>query len=136
MPKRKEILEDIANLLATIKPVNLYQTNIGDNVVYWQDTDVEFSTNLVEYRDPYEEVKSVNLPLEKTLTVLISVIQVTESVFTVGCQILEDLEKAFAEFTVKEGKLFIKSNEKTVETKGKKSIKVTVKLEIMYREEL
>lgn len=134
MGKRLEILENLQAALVTVRSVNGYQTEIGSNVVYWHDTDFEYGESVLEFRDTLEEVSQINYPYEKTLTVEICAIQSTENTLTVSSQILEDLEKLINRFTVQHGKATIVSNEKTTETKGKKNLKVKIKLKIQYRE--
>jgi hypothetical protein len=134
MGKRLEILLALQADLMAIRTANGYQTEIGSNVVYWHDTDFEYGESVLEFRDTIEEMFQTNHPYEKTLTVELSAIQSTDNPLTVSSQVLEDLEKVIDRFTVQGGRATIVSNEKTTETKGKKNLKIKVKVKIIYRE--
>lgn len=134
MGKRLEILQDLQAALTEISLVNNYQTDIGSNVVYWQDTDFEYGESVLEFRDTVEETVKVNYPYEKLLTVEISVINSTNTSLLQASRILEDLEKAVNKFKVQDGRVLMLSNEKMLETKGKKNIRIKLKIKIQYRE--
>lgn len=134
MGKRLEILQDLQAALTEISLVNNYQTDIGSNVVYWQDTDFEYGESVLEFRDTVEETVQVNYPYEKLLTVEISVINSTNTSLLQASRILEDLEKAVNKFKVQDGRVLMLSNEKMLETKGKKNIRIKLKIKIQYRE--
>jgi len=134
MSKRLEILQDLEAALKEISLVNNYQTNIGNNVVYWHDTDFEYGESVLEFRDTLEETSQVNYPYEKLLAVEISVINSTNTSLVESSQILEDLEKAVNKFKVQDGRVLMLSNEKMLETKGKKNIRIKLKIKIQYRE--
>lgn len=134
MGKRLEILQDLQAALTEISLVNNYQTDIGSNVVYWQDTDFEYGESVLEFRDTVEETVQVNHPYEKLLTVEISVINSTNTSLLQASRILEDLEKAVNKFKVQDGRVLMLSNEKMLETKGKKNIRIKLKIKIQYRE--
>ena len=134
--KRLKILEDLQNALTAITLVNSYLTNIGNNVVYWQDTDFEYGESVLSFRDTIEDISQNNYPYEKTLTVEICVIQqnVDSDLLLISSKILKDLEGAINKFGVASGKANITSTEKMVETKGKKTLKIKAKVKIEYRD--
>lgn len=134
--KRLEILEDLQSRLKNITVANNYLTNIGENVVYWQDTDFEYGESVLAFKDTVEEVFQVNYPYEKVLSVEIAVYWqiVDDNLLTVSSQILKDLENCLDKFLVVRGNANIVNNEKIVETKGKKTLQIKVKLKIQYRD--
>lgn len=134
--KRLKILEDLQNALTAITIANGCQTNIGNNVVYWQDTDFEYGESVLSFRDTIEDISQNNYPYEKTLTVEICVIQqnVDSDLLLISGKILKDLEGAINKFQVASGKANIINTEKIVETKGKKTLKIKAKVKIEYRD--
>lgn len=134
--KRLEILEDLQSRLKNITVANNYLTNIGENVVYWQDTDFEYGESVLAFKDTVEEVFQVNYSYEKVLSVEIAVYWqiVDDNLLTVSSQILKDLENCLDKFLVVRGNANIVNNEKIVETKGKKTLQIKVKLKIQYRD--
>jgi len=134
--KRLEILEDLQSRLKNITVANNYLTNIGKNVVYWQDTDFEYGESVLAFKDTVEEVLQVNYPYEKVLCVEIAVYWqiVDDNLLTVSSQILKDLENCLDKFLVLRGNANMVNNEKIVETKGKKTLQIKVKLKIQYRD--
>lgn len=134
--KRLEILEDLQSRLKNITVANNYLTNIGNNVVYWQDTDFEYGESVLVFKDTVEEVLQINYPYEKVLCVEIAVYwqNVDNSLLVVSSQILKDLENCLDRFLVLRGHVNIISNEKIVETKGKKTLQIKVKVKIQYRD--
>jgi len=134
--KRLEILEDLQSRLKNITVANNYLTNIGKNVVYWQDTDFEYGESVLAFKDTVEEVLQVNYPYEKVLCVEIAVYWqiVDDNLLTVSSQILKDLENCLDKFLVLRGNANMFNNEKIVETKGKKTLQIKVKLKIQYRD--
>lgn len=134
MGKRLEILQNLQTALSEISLANNYQTNIGSNVVYWHDTDFEYGESALEFRDTLEETSQINYPYEKLLTVEISFISSTNTSLLQSSQVLEDLEKALNKFKVQDGRVLMINNEKNLDTKGKKNIKIKLNLKIQYRE--
>lgn len=134
MGKRLEILQELQTALTEISLVNGYQTNIGSNVVYWHDTEFEYGESALEFRDTIEETVQVNRPYEKMLAIEISSVSLTAISLVESSKILEDLEKVVNKFKVQDGRVLILGNEKTVETKGKKYIRIKLKIKIQYRE--
>lgn len=134
--KRLKILEDLQNALTAITLANSYLTNIGNKVVYWQDTDFEYGESVLSFRDTIEDISQNNYPYEKTLTVEICVIQqnVDSDLLLISSKILKDLEGAINKFGVASGKANIINTEKIVETKGKKTLKIKAKVKIEYRD--
>jgi len=134
--KRFQILEDLQARLKSITLANGYLTNIGNNVVYWQDTDFEYGESALVFRDTVEDISQNNYLYEKTLVVEICAIQqnAEDALLLVSSKILRDLEKAIDTFEIDWGKARITNTEKFVETKGKKTLKIKVKLKIEYRE--
>jgi len=134
--KRLKILEDLQNALTAITVANGCQTNIGSNVVYWQDTDFEYGESVLSFRDTIEDISQNNYPYEKTLTVEICVIQqnVDSDLLLISSKILKDLEGSVNKFRVASGKANIMNTEKIVETKGKKTLKIKAKVKIEYRD--
>lgn len=106
----------------------------GFEVFYWHDLDLQFEKNAIDFRDYFEEIKRVNRDEQKILSVKVSALIFTEDILVQGSAILQDLENAIAGITVTNGEVSLESNEKFVETKGKKSIKITVKCKVSYRE--
>lgn len=134
--KRLKILEDLQDALKAITLANSYLTNIGNNVVYWQDTDVEYGESVLIFRDTIEDISQNNYPYEKTLALEICAIQqnAEDALLLVSSKILRDLEKAIDTFEIDCGKARITNTEKFVETKGKKTLKIKVRLKIEYRD--
>lgn len=134
--KRLKILEDLQAKLKSITSANSYLTNIGNNVIYWQDTDFEYGESALVFRDTIEDISQNNYPYEKTLIVEICAIQqnAEDALLLVSSKILKDLEKAIDTFEIEWGKARITNTEKFVETKGKKTVKIKVKLKIEYRD--
>lgn len=134
--KRLKILEDLQDALKAITLANSYLTNIGNNVVYWQDTDFEYGESALVFRDTIEDISQNNYPYEKTLVVEICAIQqnAEDALLLVSSKILKDLEKAIDTFEIDRGKARITNTEKFVETKGKKTLKIKVRLKIEYRD--
>jgi|LakMenE07Oct09ns_1017277.scaffolds.fasta_scaffold03441_3 hypothetical protein len=134
--KRLVILENLQTALRTIKVVNGFLTNIGNNVVYWQDTDFEYGLSVLNFKDTIEDISQDNYPYQKTLTVEICVIEqnVEENLLLISSKILKDLEKTIDRFQIDSGKANIINTEKIFETKGKKALKIKVILKITYRD--
>jgi hypothetical protein len=134
--KRLKILEDLQDALKAITFANGHLTNIGNNVVYWQDTDFEYGESALVFRDTIEDISQNNYPYEKTLIVEICAIQqnAEDALLLVSSKILKDLEKAIDTFEIDLGKARITNTEKFVETKGKKTLKIKVKVKIEYRD--
>ncbi|MEG3437697.1 hypothetical protein V0288_11255 [Pannus brasiliensis CCIBt3594] len=125
---RQKILEDLKGLLEQIPEF--------PKVYYWKDLDFQFEENAIEFRDPIEDTKSVNVPYQKCLYVVVSAVKFTDNLLEDGSQILAILEGAIVKLSVTPGNVSLKSNEKVVQTKGKTAIRVVVKIEVVYREEL
>lgn len=136
MGARRQILENLQAKLEEIRLGNGYLTDIGQSVRYWQDTDIEYGETALEFRDTIEDLGLQNIPYEKSLMVEISAYQASEDLLTASSDILEDIEKCLGDFTVEGGIAKILNNQKTTETKGKKTLKIKVTLRIQYREEI
>ena len=134
--KRLKILEDLQAKLKSITSANSYLTNIGNNVVYWQDTDFEYGESALVFRDTVEDISQNNYPYEKSLIVEICAIQqnAEDALLVISSKILKDVEKAIDTFEIDLGKARITNTEKFVETKGKKTLKIKVRLKIEYRD--
>jgi hypothetical protein len=123
---RQEFLLDLQTALLEVFP--------SFEVFYWHDLDWEFEKNSIDFRDTFEEVKRVNKRNQKLLSVKVSTLFFTEDILTQGSEILQQLENAIVGITVVNGEVSLESNEKFVETKGKKSIKITVNCKVSYQE--
>ncbi len=133
--KRLSILGIIQDKLQSITVANGYNTDIGNRVFYWQDLDFEYGeTGAISFKDAFEETISNNTIYDKQLSIDVEAIKFTENALEDSCLILEDLINSLLKFKEIYAKLEIKVNEKKIETKGKKAIRIKLTNLIMYRE--
>lgn len=135
-----QILENILIGLQSILPANGYLTDIGKNAEYWGDTDQEWNTSGVTFRDVEEEFVEANTLHNRLLTVEVEAIAFAEplDLMQKGCQLERDLITLFGSDLSLGGKAMIvelapQAIAKQVETKGKKAVSVLITLAIAYR---
>jgi hypothetical protein len=115
---------------------NGYNTDLGLNVLYWQDWLTEYKSDALVYRDMDEETIEKGLEHENNLLVEIEARKFSDSPGIDGNKCLQDVIRAIgADITL--GGLAIKvsltGNEKDVETEGKTVVRTLVKFNVLYR---
>lgn len=138
--KKLDILNAIAQRLATITTSNGYLTNIGSHSSYWQDWDFEYGeVGACTFRDLEEEIKVCGNYQEFLLLLEIEAVAYSENLLTVGCNLQSDLTRAIGVDPTWGGNVIkseLKGTEKQITTEGKRAIGIVLKLDITYREPL
>ena len=139
------ILERLESIVQSITPANGYLSDLSEiPVIYWQDTDFEYSKKIISIQDYLEQISTKNQSLENTLLFEIAVIQPVEQVELrlVSSQLATDFKQAFTYRNFGENlagiylRTTLNSVSKKVETKGIKVLKVCANLTIKYKEEI
>lgn len=114
-----------------------YNTNLGDNLLYWQDFPTEYAVHALVYRDLAEEPpEERNLDHEHLLHIEIEGRTFSETPGVTANNMLEDIAKAIAvdpTLSKKAIKIIFAGNETDVETEGKTAARVLFKLDVLYR---
>lgn len=135
--KTLEILTNIGERLGEIAVANGYFTDLGQKVEYFDDLDTEYSKTSLTFRDADAELFSLKNPYhEGVMPVEIEGIIFGENVLELGCQAIADILKAVAVDPTWSGKAIdtnLRERFKSVETKGKKAVRVGVTIEVVYR---
>lgn len=139
--KKFDILSAILTALEGVTVANGYQTDIGENATYAQDTNHEYDTAGVDFRDTSCEVVEVNQYHEYALGLEVQAIAFGEDLLELGCQLEQDLIQAIGadptwdalalktEFA-QEGAIV-----KDWQTAGKKAVSLTLNLIVTFRTE-
>lgn len=135
--KRAAILAEVEKKLKTIRTANGFNTDVGNRVFYWHDLDFEYGeVGAIAFKDPIEQMEFVNLSYQQLLLLEVSAIIFTQNPFTDGDLLLEDLINCLKD-EIWEGhamRTILSKNTKTIETKGRMAIKVTLEAKVIYRE--
>ena len=135
--KTLQILTQIKERLAGITIANGYFTDLGKTLTYFDDIDSEYNKDGLNYRDLDSEFFSAkNNYHEAVMPVEIDAILFGENVLELGCYATSDILKAIAIDPTWSGcaiNTVLKERFKSVETKGKKAIKVEVTIDVTYR---
>lgn len=136
---RRQILTDLLTQLGTITPANGYQTAIGANAKYWECYPDDYAgPPTVTFFDREEDTEKNNTLYNQVLNIEIQAIAYTSAAnkLTDSCNLIDDLYKALVQTRWTEAAIIVrpKSNEKTIEGKGKQAIAVSYFLEIEYRQ--
>ncbi len=135
--KTLEILTKIGERLAGITIANGYSTDLGEVVTYFEDIDSEYNKEGFNYRDVDNEFFALkNNYHEAVMPVEIDAILFGENVLELGCRATSDILRAIAIDPTWAGcaiDTVLKERFKSIETKGRKAIKVGVTIDIVYR---
>lgn len=135
--KTLEILTKIGERLEEITIANGYATDLGEKVEYFRDLESEYDNSILTFRDADTEVFSPkNSFHEAVMPVEIEAIIFGENVLDLGCLAIADILLAVAVDPTWDGKAIdtsLKERFKSVETKGKKAVRVGVTIEVIYR---
>lgn len=135
--KRLAILQAVKTKLEAVSQANGYNFDYS-KIVYWQDLPFEYGeSGAINFKDPYEAMTRQNLVYQNVLNLKVCAIKFSDDSILVDSEyILEDLITATKDETW--GGLsistFLINNDKVIETAGKTAIKVTLTLQITYRE--
>ncbi len=127
MSKRRSILEAIKAKLETQ----------GLPVFYWQDLDFEYGADAIAFRDLEQGYTPKNQSYEQSLEIEIRAIQFTSSPLIDSCGLLETLvnlvrEETWGGYVIK---TILQRDEKSVETKGKLAVRVSLFFCVIYRQD-
>lgn len=135
--KTLDILTLIGTRLEGITIANGYLTDLGERVEYFDDLDSEYSKASLTFRDADTELFGLKSTYhEGVMPVEIEAIVFGENVLQLGCHAIADILNAVAVDPTWSGKAIdtnLKERFKSVETKGKKAIRVGVTIEVVYR---
>lgn len=139
MYRREAILRAVLDRLGTIQLLNGYATDIGNNVVYFQDYPVEYDgppgCSLMDPEEDSEDVggnqQEKKLHLRVDAIVYVRVDALSESINVLG-----DLIRAIG-VDRRWGKLaiatYLGENTKAIETVGRDTIRVSQEFDVQYR---
>jgi hypothetical protein len=137
--KKREILNQLQARLEEIQTSNGFLTNLGDSVTYWGDTNQEWLTDGITFRDLSCDIVEVNPYHSHALHIEIEAIAFTDDPLGTGCDLEEDLITALSTQLNWDGKALITELEaessitKEVETAGKTAISVVIRIIITFR---
>lgn len=134
--KRIAMMEALGSLLSTIKVDNGFNTDLGNNLLYWQDYATDYEVDALIYRDVLENITDSNSNHDYVLQVEIEAHAFSETPGLTANRVIQDITRAIGSnitFSGKGSKINLTGNETEVETDSKTACKVLVKLEITYR---
>ena len=136
-----EILTAVLARLATITVANGYLTNIGNQVTYWDVWDAEYAgPPSVTIRDTEDSSEKVNLFHKILMSLDVEAIAYTteETKLVDGCNLTSDLVKCLVRDLSWHvaGMIAVRRKRvtKAIQGSGKQAIRVTVGIEIEYKE--
>jgi len=137
--KKRQILNQLQSGLETIQVSNGYLTNAGEFVAYWGDTNQEWSTDGINFRDVSCDVTENNPYHSHVLHLEIEAIAFTDDPLETGCDLESDIISCLSSRLNWEGYGLITQLEpessisKEVVTAGKTAISVVVRIAITFR---
>lgn len=134
--KRIDIMEALGALLGAITVANGSNTDLGLNLLYWQDYATEYEEDALIYRDGDEDITEANSNHEYVLHTEIEAHSFSENPGLRANKCLQDIVLAIGKnitFSGLASKITLLGSETEVETDGKSACKVLVKLDIHYR---
>lgn len=137
--KKRQILNHLQSGLETIQVSNGYLTNAGSLVAYWGDTNQEWSTDGINFRDISCDVTENNSYHSHVLHVEIEAIAFTDDPLETGCNLEADIISCVSSRLNWEGYALITQLEtdsaisKEVVTAGKTAISMVVRIAITFR---
>lgn len=133
--KRLAIVSGVGEALEKITIDNGFNTDLGLRVFYWQDLDFQYKeTGAINFKDLYEEMADQNIPYQHELYFEVEAIKFSDNWLEDSHLLLQDLIKAININFSGALRTSLISNEKTIETKGEKAIRVSLKFKVKYRE--
>jgi hypothetical protein len=138
MNTRAEILSFIGIKLGQISAGNGFATDLGENVIYWQDLASEFGSPAVTYRDEFESHEEANRAYQNTLVITFEAIDYPAPAQKIAksCDMLRDLIRlVLSDRTWGQRALDSRlvSNDKDFEVGGLTCCRVSLQVEIIYR---
>jgi hypothetical protein len=136
---KRAILELILSQLETITTANGYLTNIGSNATYARDTNQEWDTEGVTFRDFGCNISENNIYHVYDLDLEIEAIAFGDDLITIGCDLEEDLISLIARNLNWAGDALKtefhpdSSIVKDFQTAGKSAVSVTLNLSVQFR---
>jgi hypothetical protein len=137
--KKREILTQLQSALEEIQISNGFLTDLGDAVTYWGETNQEWETNGINFRDLSCDVTENNPYHSHRLHLEIEAIAFTDDPLGTGCDLESDLIKAVYPNLNWEGEALITELEpessvtKEVQTAGKTAISLIIRIVITFR---
>ena len=135
MTRRKEIVDAVATALNQISVTNGYSTNFS-KITYWQDTDIQYGFNHLNYRDTTEEYSRKNTVYDTNLSIEIAAIVYgveKEIAQELGTLALADIIAAVRSMVLPQCLFDLARSHKWVETKGKTAVCVELELIARYK---
>lgn len=139
MKKRRQILQNLLAQLTTITPTNGYTTAIGNKASYWEVYPEDYAgPATVTFYETSQETDFANA-YNHVLTIDITAIAYTNAAnrLTDSSNLLDDLYRAVIEENWWNGAALIVrpvATEKEIEGKGKQAIKITLTIEVEFRD--
>ena len=127
---------ELGTLLSRIQTNNGFNTEIGQNIYYWQDYPTEFGVDALVYRDVAEDTIEKGMEHENVLHIEIEGRKFSNTPGFAANNMLQDIIRALnADLTLdnKALKVFLTGNETDVETEGRTCAKILVKIDVLYR---
>lgn len=127
---------ELGTLLSRIQTNNGFNTEIGQNIYYWQDYSTEFGVDALVYRDVAEDTVEKGMEHENVLHIEIEGRKFSNTPGVAANNMLQDIIRALnADLTLdnKALKVFLTGNETDVETEGRTCAKILVKIDVLYR---
>lgn len=138
MKKRRQILTQLLNQLKTITPTNLYNTAIGNKASYWEVYPEDYNgPPTCTFYETSQETDFANA-YNHVLTIDITAIAYTNAANRLAdsSNLLDDLYRAVIEEIWCDPGVIVRpvATEKEIEGKGKQAIKMTLTIEVEFRD--